>query len=86
MCPKYLSLATFAYNTLNTPNLVNFSLYELVFGRKPKVHLNLETTPDIKIAGTFKITIIYYIFITLWYVHKCLKDFKSKRLAMINKN
>ena len=37
MWPKYLSLATFAYNTFNTPNLVNFSLYELVFGRKPKV-------------------------------------------------
>ena len=54
MWPKYLSLATFAYNTFNTPNLVNFSLYELVFRRKPKVLLNLETTPDIKVAGTFK--------------------------------
>ena len=31
---KYLSLATFAYNTFNTPNLVNFSPYKLVFGRK----------------------------------------------------
>ena len=37
---KYLSLATFAYNTFNTLNLANLSLYELVFGRKPKVHLN----------------------------------------------
>ena len=53
MWPKYLSLATFASNTFNTPNLVNFSLHELVFGRKPKVLLNLETTPDIKVAGTF---------------------------------
>ena len=26
MWPKYLSLATFAYNTFNTPNLANFSL------------------------------------------------------------
>ena len=31
MWPKYLSLATFAYNTFNTLNLANFSLYELVF-------------------------------------------------------
>ena len=28
MWPKYLSLATFANNTFNTPNLVNFSPHE----------------------------------------------------------
>ena len=54
MWPKYLSLATFAYNTFNTQNLVIFSPYELVFGRKLKVCLNSETTPDVKVAGTFK--------------------------------
>ena len=54
MWPKYLSLATFAYNTFNTPNLANFSPYELVFGENQKVPLNLETTPNIKVAGTFK--------------------------------
>ena len=43
MWAKYLLLATFAYNTFNTTNLVNFSPYELVFRRKPKVLLNLET-------------------------------------------
>ena len=47
MWPKYLQLATFAYNTFNTP-------YELVFSRKPKSLLNLESTPDIKVSGTFK--------------------------------
>ena len=36
MWPKYLSLATFAHNTFNTPNLGNYSPYELTFGRKPK--------------------------------------------------
>ena len=35
MWPKYLSLATFAYNTFKTPNLGNYSPYELTFGRKP---------------------------------------------------
>ena len=30
---KYLSLATFAYNTFNTPNLGNYSPYKLTFGR-----------------------------------------------------
>ena len=51
---KYLSLAIFAYNMFNSPNLANYSPYELVFGRKPKMLLNLETMPDIKVLGTFK--------------------------------
>ena len=54
MWPKYLSLATFAYNTFNTPNLGNYSPYELTFGRKSKALLNLESNPDIKVSRTFK--------------------------------
>ena len=62
----------------NTPN-------KLVFGRKPKQHLILETMPDIKISGAFK---DYYELLNKWlqYLHKLLQDFKSKRLAMINKD
>ena len=37
MWPKFLPLATLEYNTFNTPNLVNYSPYALVFGRKPKL-------------------------------------------------
>ena len=33
MWPKYVSLAAFAYNTFNTPNLGTYSPYELPFGR-----------------------------------------------------
>ena len=33
----YLSFATLAHNTYNSPNLGNYSPYELVFGRKLKV-------------------------------------------------
>ena len=54
MWPKYLQLTTFAYNKFNTPNLGNYSSYELVFGRKPKLLLNLESTPDIKVFVIFK--------------------------------
>ena len=36
MWSKYLSLSTFAYNTFDTPNVMNFSPYELVFRQKPK--------------------------------------------------
>ena len=54
MWPKYLPLATFAYNAFNTPKLANHSPYKLVFGRKPKLLLNLERMPDIKVSDTFK--------------------------------
>ena len=40
--PKYLPLATFAYNTFNTSNVDNYSPYKLVFGRKPKLLLKCE--------------------------------------------
>ena len=51
---KYLPLATFAHNTFNSPNLSNHSPYELVFGRKPKLLLDLETDPDVKVSGTYR--------------------------------
>ena len=54
MWPKYLPLATFVYNTFNTPNLRNFSPYELIYGRKPRPLLNLDSNPDIKVSGTFR--------------------------------
>ena len=38
----------------NTPNLGNFSPYELTFGRKPRVLMNLETNPDIMVSRSFK--------------------------------
>ena len=50
----YLSLATFAYNIFNSPNLCNHSPYELIFGRRPKILLDLEADPDIKVSGTYK--------------------------------
>ena len=54
MWPKYLSLATFVYNIFNTQNLGNYSPYKLNFGRKPKVLMNLESNPDIKVSRMFK--------------------------------
>ena len=54
MWHKYLSLATFAYNIFISPNLCNHSPYKLVFGRRPKLLLDLETEPDIKVSGTYK--------------------------------
>ena len=85
MWPKFLPLATLAYNTFNSPNLGNYSSYELVLNRKPKVLLDLETEPDIKVSGTFK---DYYTLLNtrLKYLQNILQQFKSKHLAMINKD
>ena len=54
MWQKYLPLATFAHNTFNSPNLANHSPYELVFGRKPKLLLDLETDADVRVSGTHR--------------------------------
>ena len=85
MWPKYLPLATCAYNTFISPSVANCSPYELVVGRKPKLLLDLEATPDIKVLGTLK---DYYTLLNkrLQYLHKLLQDFRSKRLAMVNKD
>ena len=57
--PKYLPLATFAYNTFNTPNLAHFSPYELVFRRKLKLLLNQETMLILKCQEPLKITLFF---------------------------
>ena len=51
---KCLSLATFAYNTFHSPNLGNYSHFELTFRREPKILLDIETDPNIKVSGTYK--------------------------------
>ena len=85
MLPKYLPLATLVYNAFNSPNLGNYSPYELVFSRKPKLPLDLETDTDIKVSGTYK---DYYTLLNkmLQYLYKLLQDFKLKRLTLINKD
>ena len=50
----YLPFTTLAHNTYNSPNLSNHSPYELLFGRKLKLLLDLETNPDIKVVATYK--------------------------------
>ena len=85
MWPKYMPLATLAYNTFNTPNLSNYSPCELVFCRKPKLLLDLETNPDIMVLQTCK---DYSTSLNkrVQYLHKLLQDFRSKRLVMKNKD
>ena len=85
MWPKYLSLTTFAYNTFNTSNLGNCSPYELTFGRKPTLLMDLESNQDIKVSKSFK---EYYKLLNKRnkYLQDILFNFKSKRLALISKD
>ena len=75
---KYLSVATFMYNTFNTPNLGNYSPYELTFGRKPRPLINLESNLDIKVSGAFK---EYFELLNkrIKYLQNLLFNYKSKR-------
>ena len=81
----YLPFATLAHNTFNSPNLSNYSPYELVFGRKPKLLLDLETDSNIKVSVTYK---EYYNRLEqrLKYLQKVLLDFKMRHLALLNKD
>ena len=85
MWHNYLPLATLAYTTFNSPNLGNYSPYKLVFWRKPKLLLDLESDPDIKISGMYR---EYHMLLSkrLQYLHKLLHDFRMERLALINKD
>ena len=85
MWTKYLSLATFPYYTLNSPNLGNYSPYELTFCRKPKLLLNVESNPNIKVSRNFR---EYYELLNkrIKYLQDILFNFKSWRLALITKD
>ena len=85
MWTKYLSLATFAYNMFNSPNPGNYSPCELTFGRKPKLLLDVDSNPDIKVSRNFK---EYYELLNkrIKYLQDIIIQFKSWRLAMINKD
>ena len=56
-----------------------------MLGRKPKLLLDLETDPDIKVLATYK---EYYQKLErrLKYLHKVLQDFKTKQLALLHKD
>ena len=74
---KFLSLATFSYNTFHSLNLGNYSPYELVFRRKLKILIDIETNPDIKVSGMFN---DYHTLLIkrLDYLQKMLQNFKMK--------
>ena len=85
MWHKYLPLATFAHNTFNSPNLANHSPYELVFGRKLKLLLDLETDPDVRVSGTHREYLLALKKKTRIFT-QTLTEFLPPRLALLNKD
>ena len=85
MWHNFLSIATFSYNTFNSPNLENYPPFELVFGRRPRIFIDIETNPYIKVSGTLK---DYHTLLTkrLDYLQKMLQNFKLKCIALLNKD
>ena len=77
MWPEYLPFATLGHNTYNSPNLGNYSPYELVFGGKPKLLLDLETDPDIKVLTRYN-EFYERLERILKYLHKVLQDFETR--------
>ena len=57
----------------------------MIFGRKPKILIDLETDPNIKVSGTYK---DYYTLLNkrLQYLQTLLQNFGMKCLALINKD
>ena len=85
MWHKYLPLAMFNHNMFHSPNLAKHSPYDLVFGRRPKLLLDLETDPDVRVLGTYG-EYLLQLRKSLEYLHKLLQDFQMKRLALLNKD
>ena len=82
---KFQSLATFAYKIFHTSNLGNYSPYKLVFRRRPKILINIETDLDIKVSGTYK---DYHTLLIkrLAYLQNMLQNIKMKCLVLLNKD
>ena len=78
-------MATFTYSTFHSPNLGNYSPFELALSREPQTLLNVETNPDVRISGTYK---DYHTLLTkrLKYLQNILQNFKAKCIALINKD
>ena len=50
----FLDFAVITYNTYSTPDLDNFSCFEITLDRKAKLKPKLEVTSDVPVSGTFK--------------------------------
>ena len=74
----------YSYMTFCSPALNPLRPFELLFSRKPRMLIDLETDPNIKVSGNYK---NYYGLLNqrLKYLQK-LFYFKMKKLPMLHKD
>ena len=80
-----LPYAMLCYNSYSTPNLDNYSPYELVFGHKMRLNPKLELEPQAVVTGHFH---TYYEKLkkSLSYMRDRLQRFRSARTDLWNRN
>ena len=80
-----LPYAMLCYNSYSTPNLDNYSPYELVFGHKMKLNPKLELEPQTVVTAQFQ---TYYERLrkSLEYMRDRLQKFRSARTDLWNRN
>ena len=83
--PSYCKPAMLSYNSYATPNLENLSPFEIAIGRKATLAPKFEYKPRIPITGTHAET-KEKLQEKLAYFRKRLEDFRSNRMAIINKD
>ena len=83
--PLYCKPAMLAYNSYATPNLVNLSPFEVAMGRKDVLAPRFECKPNIPITGTHA-KALEILQEKLLYFKKRLEEFRSNRLALMNKD
>ena len=82
---NYIDEAMLTYNTYSSPNLDGLSPFELAYGRKANIIPDMEITPDVPIAVTYK-TYLSQLQQQLTYLRKHIQKFRDSRTEMLNKD
>jgi len=85
MWPKFLPYAMLRYNSFASPNLDNFSPFELAFGRKPFISPSLEIEPSAPQSSTFR-DYFKELQAKLQYLSRHLALYRERKLDLLNKD
>ena len=81
----YCKPAMLVYNSYASPNLADFSPFELVFGRKANICPEFEFKPQVPITGTHK-QAFEILQKKLRYFRQALQKFRDNRQSLLNRD
>ena len=81
----YCKPAMLVYNSYASPNLADFSPFELVFGRKANICPDFEFKPQVPITGTHK-QAFEILQKKLRYFRQALQKFRDNRQSLLNRD